>query len=154
MKHLAILLACAVPGLSFGQDAQSELYLRLERLLFRGDCGVPRRWRLVLGASLAVEEKQRELADALSEATAATGDRVLLFAVTANGLADVVRLNEGGASRTGDNGSLLHVAARFADPSMLEYLISVGFGIEDRGGAGGPALLSPWARIEWKMSLG
>jgi hypothetical protein len=132
-RHLVILLACAVPGSSFGQDARSELYQQLERLYsevitaYLGDGG------LCLGRRSAVEQKQRELANALSEATAVTGDRVLLFAVTANSLADVIRLNELGASRTGDNGSLLHVAVRFADPAMLEYLISVGLGIEDPG---------------------
>lgn len=65
-----------------------------------------------------------------------------MFAVAANSLDDVRRLDKAGASRTGDNASLLHVAARFADPPMLAYLTSVGFGIEDPGDASGPVLFA------------
>ena len=88
-----------------------------------------------------VVERQRLLASALSGASATTGPKVLIFAVTANSLPNVRRLNEMGASRIGDNGSLLHAAAVFADPPMLEYLISVGFSVEELGGASGPALM-------------
>jgi ankyrin repeat protein len=88
-----------------------------------------------------VVARQRVLAAALSAASATTGPKVLVFAVTANSLANVRRLNEAGASRVGDNGSLLHAAAAFADPPMLEYLISIGFSVEELGGAGGPALM-------------
>jgi ankyrin repeat protein len=88
-----------------------------------------------------VIQRQRALANALSEATPDTGPRVLLFAVTANSLENARRLNEAGAARIGDNGSLLHTAAALADPPMLAYLTGIGFEIDDLGGAGGPALM-------------
>ena len=140
-RHLAILGICVAPAMVFAQETTSQLYERLESLYIEvievylggGD--------LCLGRSRAVEQKQTELANALSRATATTGDRVLLFAVTANSLSHVRRLNEAGASRGGDHGSLLHVAARFADPPLLEYLVKAGFDLEETAGAGGPALL-------------
>jgi len=89
-----------------------------------------------------VIDRQRTLASALSSASATTGPKVLIIAVTANSLENVRRLNEQGASREGDNGSLLHAAAMFADPPMLEYLTSIGFGVEELGGASAPALVS------------
>ena len=146
-------------GVSLGQGSQPALYRELERIYSEvigvslGDGG------LCWGLSPAVAQKQGELADALSKATAATGDKVLLFAVTANSLADVVRLNEAGATRTGDNGSLLHAAARFADPPMLRYLVSIGFGIEDSGDAGGSALFVAVSEnrrenVEWLIEHG
>ena len=87
-----------------------------------------------------VRLRQAELARALADATPATGPLVLLFAVTANSLPDVRRLLEAGASREDPWGTQLHWAARFADAPMLEYLVAQGFGIEDIGGAGAPAL--------------
>jgi ankyrin repeat protein len=155
----ALLLVGLIGGSSFGQAPPSVLYRDLDRLYYEvlgahlGD------GRLCRGRSAAVEQKQQELADALSNATAATGDKVLLFAVAANSLADVVRLNEAGAARTGDNGSLLHAAALLADPSMLEYLVSIGFGIEEWGGAGGPALFVAVSEnrrdnVEWLIEHG
>lgn len=140
MRRLVILLACFVTAPSFAQGSQSELYVNLERIYSNVILESLGAGGLCRGRSAAVEQKQRELAEALSSATAATGDGVLLFAVTANSLTDVVRLNKAGGARTGDNGSLLHSAARFADPPMLEYLVSIGFGLEEPGGAGGSAL--------------
>ena len=54
---------------------------------------------------------------------------------------------------------MLHVAARFADPPMLEYLVSAGFGIEDHRGASGPALLvavnqKRMANVAWLIGRG
>jgi hypothetical protein len=87
-----------------------------------------------------VRQRQAELRRALSDATPATGRLVLLHSVTANSLSDVQRLIEGGAARDDPWGTVLHSAARFADPPMLEYLVAHGFGIEEFGGANGPAL--------------
>jgi hypothetical protein len=125
---------------AFGQPSSPSLYEELER-----------QYANIIGSHVAggvcptrtpeVVARQRLLASALSGASATTGPRVLIFAVTANSLASVRRLDEAGASRIGDNGSLLHAAAVYADPPMLEYLISVGFGVEELGGAGGPALM-------------
>jgi hypothetical protein len=156
--RIAILLGCLVPGASLGQAPPSPLYRDLERI-YHDVIGVSLGEGLCPGRSPAVEQKQRELADALSSATASTGDKVLIFAVTANSLPDVVRLNEAGSSRAGDNASLLHAAARFADPPMLEYLVSIGFGIEDWGGAAGPALLVAVSdnrreNVEWLIEHG
>lgn len=133
-------LACALMVVAQAQDAEPELYGELERL-YHEVIGSYLADGLCPGRSSAVEVEQAELAAAVAQATAATGDKVLLFAVAANSLADVIRLNEQGAARTGDQGSLLHVAARFADPPMLEYLVSAGFALEEHGGASGSALL-------------
>lgn len=88
-----------------------------------------------------VVEKQKLLASSVSRLSAKDGERVLLFAVTANDPTDARRLLAEGAARTGDNGSPLHVAARFGDAPLLEMLVDAGFGIEDLGGASGPALM-------------
>lgn len=141
------------------QEAEPALYSRLEGLFNEIVEAHLERGRLCRGRSAAVEQKQKELADALSGATALTGERVLLLAVAANSLPDVVRLDEEGASRAGDNGSLLHVAARFADPQMLEYLVSAGFEIEEHAGASGPALLvavseNRMANVAWLIEYG
>jgi hypothetical protein len=159
LRRLVILVACFMTVPSFAQGSQSTPYADLERIYYNvilkalGDGG------LCQGRSPAVEQEQRRLADALSSATATRGDKVLLFAVTANSLADVVRLNEAGAARTGDNGSLLHAAARFADPPVLEYLVSIGFGLEELGGAGGSALFVAVSEdrrenVEWLIERG
>lgn len=87
-----------------------------------------------------VRLRQAELARAVADATPETGPLMLTFAITANSLADARRLLEGGASRQDPWGTPLHVAARFADPPMLEYLVAQGFGIEDWGNAAAPAL--------------
>jgi hypothetical protein len=158
-RLVTLLLACFVTAPSFAQSSQPAPYGDLERIYsnvinaYLGDAGLCR------GRTAAGERAQKELADALSSATATTGDRVLLFAVAANSLTDVVRLNEAGAARSGDNGSLLHVAARLADPPMLEYLVSIGFGIEEWGGAGGSALFVAVSEdrrenVEWLIEHG
>jgi hypothetical protein len=87
-----------------------------------------------------VRRRQAELAGELAAVTPETGPLVLFYAVTANSLADAQRLLEAGASREDPWGTALHVAARFADPPMLDYLVARGFGIEDVGGAAAPAL--------------
>jgi len=89
-----------------------------------------------------VVEKQKILASSVAHLSAKDGERVLLFAVTANDPTDVGRLLAEGAARTGDNGSLLHSAARFADAPVLEMLVDAGFGIEDHGGASASALFT------------
>jgi hypothetical protein len=141
MGRLIVFLCLCSLSKAIAQPSATSFYQDLER-----------QYANVIGAHLAdgvcssrspeVIERQRSLASALSEATAATGPKVLIFAVTANSLENVRRLNEAGASRMGDNGSLLHAAAVFADPPMLEYLTDIGFGVEDLGGASGPALMS------------
>ena len=140
MPRLIVFLCLCALSNAFGQPSLTSSYEDLER-----------QYANVIGAHLAdgvcptrspeVIERQRILASALSGATATTGPRVLIFAVTANSLENVRRLSEAGASRMGDNGSLLHAAAVFADSPMLEYLTSIGFGVEELGGASGPALM-------------
>jgi ankyrin repeat protein len=137
-----IIIFCCIWSLSdaLAQTSAVSVYEDLER-----------QYANIIGAQIAggvcptrtskVVEKQRLLASALSNASATVGPKVLMFAVTANSLANVRRLNEAGASRIGDNGSLLHAAAVYADPPMLEYLVSVGFSVGEFGGASGPALI-------------
>ena len=92
------------------------------------------------GPNLA--KKQIELAEAVSKATPSTGPLVLEIAVMANSLSDVRRLHEGGAFPLSPSGTLLHTAATYSSPSMLEYLVGEGFKLEDAGEASGPALLT------------
>jgi ankyrin repeat protein len=130
-----------IPTSAYVQEPESDLNQRLETLMAEVvnahlSGGYPCSW-----PNPAVSEKQTLLARAISEATPATGPLVLLYAVTANSLEDVRRLTEAGASREDPWGTPLHAAARFGDSAMLEYLTSVGFGLEDRGAASGPALL-------------
>jgi ankyrin repeat protein len=138
-RLITFLCVCSLSD-AFAQPDTTSLYDGLERQ-YEELLGVYVAGGVCPSRSAEVIQKQRALASALSEATPNTGPRVLLFAVTANSLENVRRLAEAGASRTGDNGSLLHTAASLADPPMLAYLTSIGFGVEDLGGAGGPALL-------------
>jgi len=86
-------------------------------------------------------KKQAELAKLVSQATPSTGPMVLELAVMANSLSDVQRLHEGGEIPPGPWGTLLHIAATYGSPAMLEYLVNEGFGLEDVGeGATIPAL--------------
>jgi len=85
-------------------------------------------------------EKQAELAKLVSQATPSTGPWVLEIAVMANSLSDVRRLHEDGANPLSPSGTLLHTAATFGSPAMLEYLVNTGFGLEDIGRASAPAL--------------
>src|SRR5690242_11592357 len=121
MRSLIAFLCCLVPTALSAQDGPAPYedvqrqYYELIELQLGGGKACPAR-------GTAVIQKQRDLAQALATVTPSTGPRVMLFAVAANSLGIARRLNEAGAPRTGDNGSLLHVAARFADPAMLEYL--------------------------------
>lgn len=138
-RVIALFCICALSDF-LAQPSANAVYDDLER-----------QYQNLIGAHLAdgvcaarsseVIERQQTLARALAKTTPSTGPKVLVFAVTANSLENVRRLNEAGASRMGDNGSLLHAAAVFADPPMLEYLTSIGFGVEELGGASGPALM-------------
>ncbi len=92
------------------------------------------------GPNLA--KKQAEMAEVISKATPSTGPLVLEMAVMANSLSDVRRLYEGGALPLSRSGTLLHTAAMFGGPSILEYLAAVGFKLEDNGEASGPALFA------------
>jgi ankyrin repeat protein len=135
---VALLIAASV----FAQNSEPRLYGELASLFSDvisanlAEKPLPCTW-----PSPAVLEKQALLTSALSEATPSTGPLVLLYAVTANSLEDVRRLYEGGASPEDPWGTLLHDAARFGNSVMLDYLVSIGFGLEDHGAASGPALL-------------
>ena len=87
-------------------------------------------------------EKQAELAKLVSQATPSAGPTVLEIAVMANSLSDVRRLHEGGALPLAPFSTLLHTAATFGSPAMLEYLVGVGFELEDAGAGSGPALFA------------
>ncbi len=81
-----------------------------------------------------VADRQKRLAVMVASLSPADGDKVLLFAVAANSTADVRRLLAGGAARTGDRflrpNSLMHIAAEFGDPQMLELLANAGFDLD------------------------
>lgn len=138
-RFIAFLCVCTLSE-AFAQPSAPSLYGSLERQ-YEELLSVYVAGGVCPSRSPEVIREQGALASALSEATPSTGPRVLLFAVTANSLENVRRLNEAGASRVGDNGSLLHTAASLADPPMLAYLTGIGFGLEDLGGASGPALI-------------
>ena len=87
------------------------------------------------------------------------GERVLLFAVTANNPGDARRLLAAGAPRVGDNGSLLHVAAVFGGAELLQTLTAAGLRLEDHGGASASPLLSAVQsnraeNVEWLLQNG
>lgn len=92
------------------------------------------------GRTAAVVRLQEQLARTLEQVKPGDGERVLLYAVTANSLSQVQRFNAAGSPLTGDNGSLLHSAARFADAPLMDFLLSIGLGIEEHGGASASAL--------------
>jgi ankyrin repeat protein len=137
---LVFLLVLAVPALSqtptgaSPYDRAGNLYAEVIAAYLGGNqCS---------GRSVEVVRLQRQLATTLDRVKPSDGEKVMLYAVTANSLSQVRRFNTAGAPRTGDNGSLLHVAARFADAPMLDFLIGIGLGIEDHGGASASALFT------------
>ena len=150
IRIVTILVASHIAALAFAQDSEPEFYRKLESLFYEvisarlTEKPLPCTW-----PNPAVLEKQALLTSELSEAMPSTGPLVLLYAVTANSLADVRRLDEAGAYREDPWGTPLHAAASFGDSAMLEYLVSVGLGLEDRGEASGPALLV--AAVENRM---
>jgi ankyrin repeat protein len=140
MRKLVPLVVALIISLSaHAQESETVLYERLGSLAsevvseyLNGSLCSP-------GPDLA--KKQVELAEAVSKATPSTGPLVLEIAVMANSLSDVRRLQEGGAIPLSPSGTLLHTAATFGSPAMLEYLVGEGFGLEDIGEASAPALL-------------
>ena len=117
-RYVLILFAFFIPHTSYGQQTPPELYSKLESLYYQTISAHLDGGKLCTGRSSEVVEIQNEFSEALLDATSTTGELVLIFAVTANSLSNVIRLNEDGALRTGDNGSILHAAARFADPPI------------------------------------
>jgi hypothetical protein len=140
MRKLIPLVVALIVSLSaHAQESETVLYERLASTAseviseyLNGSLCTP-------GLNLA--KKQAELAKLVSQATASTGPEVLEIAVIANSLSDVRRLHEGGANPFSPHGSLLHTAATFGSPVMLEYLVGEGFGLEDFGNASVPALV-------------
>jgi hypothetical protein len=134
MRHLVpIFVALTV---SLGTHAQESETVSYERLGSMASEVVSEYLNSSLcspGPDLA--KKQAELAKLASQATPSTGPMVLEFAVMANSLADVRRLHEGGEIPPGPWGTLLHIAATYGNPAMLEYLVNEGFGLEDVGEA-------------------
>jgi hypothetical protein len=161
-RTAAVIVASHIAAFAFAQDSESEreLYRELESLFYEvisaqlAEEPLPCTW-----PNAVISENQALLTSALSEAGPSTGPLVLHYAITANSLADVQRLYEGGASREDPWGTPLHAAASFGDSAMLEYLVSVGFGLEDRGAASGPALLVAAAEnrlenVKWLVENG
>jgi beta-lactamase regulating signal transducer with metallopeptidase domain len=87
-----------------------------------------------------VLRRQEVLAARVAQLVPADGDQVLLFAVAANSVPEVQRLLAAGASRRGDGhtlpDSLMHVAARYSDVPMLEFLSKAGFAVDGLASAG------------------
>ena len=140
MRKLVPLVVALIISLSaHAQESETALY---ERLGFMASEVVSEYLNGSLcSASPNLVERQAELAKAVSQVTPSTGPLVLEIAVMANSLSDVQRLHEGGALPLSPSGTLLHTAAMFSNPSMLEYLVGEGFDLEDAGKASGPALL-------------
>ncbi len=138
-KFVPLVVALITSVGAHAQESETVLYERLGSLAsevvteyLNGSLCTP-------GPNLA--ERQVELAEAVSQATPSTGPLVLDFAAMANSLSNVRRLHEGGADLTSPSGTLLHTAAAFGSPVMLEYLVGEGFGLEDIGNASAPALI-------------
>jgi ankyrin repeat protein len=92
------------------------------------------------GRSAKVVALQAALASTLEGVAPTDGPLALNFAVTANSTTQTLRLSTAGALPIGDNGSVLHAAARFADPPVMELLLRMGLDIVGHEGAGGSAL--------------
>jgi len=118
--------------MSLGVHAEESESVLYERLGFMASEVVSEYLNGTLcSPGLNLAEKQAELAEAISQATPGTGPLMLEFAVMANSLSDVQRLREGGALPPSSSGTMLHTAAMFSGPSMLEYLVGEGFELED-----------------------
>jgi hypothetical protein len=89
------------------------------------------------GRSDSMVQKQRQLAESVAGIAAKDGARALLYAVAANSLTDVQRLLADGAPRVSDDGTLLHVAARYGDPPVMKALIETGLSIDALGASTG-----------------
>lgn len=140
MRQLVPLVVALIISLSaHAQESETVLYERLGSMFADVVSEYLNGSLCSTGPNLA--KKQVELAEAVSKATPNTGPLVLEIAVVANSLSDVRRLHEGGALPLSPSGTLLHTAAMFSNPSMLEYLVGEGFQLEDAGKASGPALL-------------
>ena len=132
-KFVPLVVALIVSLGAHAQDSETVLYERLGSMAseviseyLNGPLCSP-------GPNLA--KKQAELAVLVSQATPSTGPMVLELAVMANSLSNVQRLHEGGEIPPGPWGTLLHIAATYGNPAMLEYLVNEGFGLEDVGEA-------------------
>ena len=137
-KSVPLVVAFIVSLSAHAQDSETVSYERLASMAsevvseyLNGSLCSP-------GPDLA--KKQAELAKLVSQVTSGAGPSVLEFAVMANSLSDVRRLQEGGAIPFSPFSTLLHTAATYGSPAMLEYLVQTGFGIEDVGEASMPAL--------------
>ena len=89
------------------------------------------------GRSETMVQKQRELTGSVAQIASNDGSSALLYAVAANSLKDVQRLLAADAPRVGDDGTLLHVAARYADPPVMQALVEAGLSINALGGSMG-----------------
>jgi beta-lactamase regulating signal transducer with metallopeptidase domain/ankyrin repeat protein len=89
---------------------------------------------LCTGPGTALPLRQARLAATVAGISPGDGEKALLFAVLANSPADAQRLLAAGATRSGDGflleDSLMHVAARFGDPALLQVLHDAGFEVE------------------------
>ena len=158
MKNFVPLVVALI--MSLGAHAEESEAVLYERLGFMASEVVSEYLNGSIcspGPNLA--EKQAELAEAVSQATPGTGPLVLEIAVMANSLSDVQRLREGGALPLSSSGTILHTAAMFSGPSMLEYLVGEGLELEDTGSASGPALLVAATtgnieNLEWLIANG
>lgn len=137
-----------------GASAYEQAEKRYENLVAAHVHGEPCR-----GRSSIVLSMQDDLASTIPSLSPEDGGKVLLFAVASNSVHEVQRLLAAGALKTGDKGTLLHVAARLGDLPMLEALVTAGFAIEERGEASAPALFVAVAEnrkdvVEWLISHG
>lgn len=88
--------------------------------------------------SAEAELRRKKLAALVAKFPSNDRDRALLYAIAANSTADVKRLLEGGAARTGDgflqSNSLMHIAAMFSEPAILQLLIDQGLSVDGWSG--------------------
>ena len=87
---------------------------------------------------------QSELKELIKISSASDYKYILEFAVMADSLEDIKRLVKENASHDTHKymwgATLLHLAANHASPGVIEYLISIGFDVNDQGKTNGSAL--------------
>lgn len=160
MKALLVVSVLVSGTAAIGQTVEAESPYRTAERQYHAVIGAfLKAGQLCPGRSSEVVVQQAKLASMLERVEATDGPLVLAFAVTANSNTEVQRFSSAGAALTGDNGSLLHSAAMFADTTLMDTLLRMGLDIEGHGGASASALFvavdsGRRDNVEWLVKRG